>query len=56
MSRNIWVVAKLNQLSINGSYTATKSSKNRAVTGKTPSFVIGPFCTSHSTQQWALTE
>ena len=56
MSRNIWVVGKLNQLSINGSYTATKSSKNSAVTGKAQSFVVGPFCTSHSIQQWALTE
>ena len=42
----IWVVGTLNQLFIRG--TETKFLKNKVVTGKTPFFVIGPFCTHHS--------
>ena len=46
-SRNmgIWVVGISNQLFLRGSYTKTKFSKNKVVTGKTLFFVIGPFCT-----------
>ena len=32
----------------NCSKTGTNFPKNKAVTGKTPLFVIGPFCSRHS--------
>ena len=48
MNMNIWVVGTSNALSIKGSYSEEKFSKNKEVTGKPPFFVIGPFCTSHS--------
>ena len=35
------------QLFIRGSETETKFSKNKVVTGKTPFFVISPFCTNY---------
>ena len=40
MNMNIWVVGTSNQLFIRGSYTKTKFSKIKFVTGKTPFFVI----------------
>ena len=43
-----WAVGKLNQLFIRGSFTETKLSKKKTVTGKTPYPVIGPFCSYHS--------
>ena len=46
----IWVVGTSNQLFVRGSSVETKCSKksiNKAVTGKTPFFVIGLFCTYH---------
>ena len=47
---DIWVVATSNQLCLRGSWSETKFSKRKKkkVTGKTPFFVIGPFCTHHS--------
>ena len=45
MNLGIWVVGTLNQLLLRGSFTETKFSKNKVVCGKTPFFVIGPFCT-----------
>ena len=44
MNMNIWVLSILNQLFVRGSYTEIKFSKNKVVSGKTPHFVIGPFC------------
>ena len=44
----IWVLDTSNQLFITGSQTETKFQKNKVVTGKTPFFVIGPFCTHYS--------
>ena len=44
----VWAVGKLNQLFIRGSFTETKLSKKKTVTGKTPYPVIGPFCSYHS--------
>ena len=49
---DIWVVATSNQLCLRGFLSETKFSKKKKkkkkVTGKTPFFVIGPFCTHHS--------
>ena len=44
----IWVVGTLNQLFMKGYFMKKKFQKNKVVTGKTPFFVIGPFCTCHS--------
>ena len=44
----IWAIGILNQLFIRGSYTQIKFQKNEVVSGESPFFVIGPFCTSHS--------
>ena len=44
----VWVVDTSNQLFMRGSWTETKFSKNKVVTGKTPFFVIVPFCTDHT--------
>ena len=43
----VWVVGTAIQLLIKDSYTETKCSKYNVVTGKTPFFVIGSFCSSH---------
>ena len=43
---DIWVVGTTNQL-LRGSLTETKFEKNEVVSGKTPFFLIGPFCTHH---------
>ena len=48
MNMNIWILSILNQLFVRGSYTEIKFSKNKVVSGKTPHFVIGPFCIPHS--------
>ena len=48
MNIDIWVVGTLNQLFIRGSYTKLNFWKNKVVSGKTPFFVIGPFCTPYS--------
>ena len=48
MNMNICVVGTSNQLFRRGSYSETNFQKNKVVTGKIPSFLIGPFCTSHS--------
>ena len=44
----IWVISTLNQLFIRCSYNQIKFSKKKVVGGRTPFFVIGIFCTSHS--------
>ena len=44
----IWVICTVNQLFMKGSYIHINFSKTKVVGGKTPSFVIAPFCTSHS--------
>ena len=48
MNTDIWVIGTLNQLFVRGSYNEIKFSKNKVVSGKTPLFVIGPFCNPHS--------
>ena len=45
MNMRIWIVGTVNQLLIIVSYTEIKSSKNEVVSGKSPFFVISPFCT-----------
>ena len=46
---DIWVNDISNQLIIRSFYTDTKILKNdKVVTGKTPFFVVGPFCTHRS--------
>ena len=44
---DIWVVGTTNQL-LRGSLIETKFEKNKVVSGKTPFFLIVPFCTHHS--------
>ena len=44
----IWVVGTLNQLFIRVLKLKQIFQKNKVVTGKTPLFVIVPFCTHHS--------
>ena len=41
-----WVVGTLNQLFIRVLKLKQSFQKNKVVTGKTPFFVIGPFCTN----------
>ena len=48
MNIDIWVVGTSNQVFIRGSTTETKFPKKKVVIGKTLFFVIGPFCTLHS--------
>ena len=48
INMDIQVVCTLGKLFIRSSYTKVKFSKNQVVSGITPFFVIGPFCTSHS--------
>ena len=48
MSMDITVVGALNQLFVRGSYTEDLFQKNQVDTGKTPFFVIDPFCTPYS--------
>ena len=45
---DIWVVGTTNQLVKGKPYTETKSSKSKSLTGNSPFFVIGLFCTHHS--------
>ena len=45
---DIWVAATSNQLFLRGFKTGKNFQKNKIVTGKTPLFVIGPFCSYHS--------
>ena len=45
---DIWVVGISSQFFLRGSETETNFQKNKVVTGKTPFFAIGPFCTHHS--------
>ena len=45
---DIWIIRTLNQLFIRGSSTENIFSKNKAISGKTPLFVIGLFCSLHS--------
>ena len=42
----IWVASTSSQL--RGSLTEAKFAKNKVVTGKTPFFAIGSFCSHHS--------
>ena len=48
MNIDIWDVGISNQLPIRGSQTETNLQKYTVVTGKTPFFLIGLFCTHHS--------
>ena len=48
MNMDICVVGTLNQLCITDLKLKQNFQKNKAVTGKTPFFVIGPFFTQHS--------
>ena len=49
MNMDIWVVATSYRLLSRDLYSERKfSKKNKVVTGKTLSFVIGAFCISHS--------
>ena len=48
MNMDIWVVGTLNQLFIGIFKLKQNFQKNKVVTGKTPFFVIGPFCTHRS--------
>ena len=43
-----WVVGTPNKLFLRGSKTKTNFPKNKVVTGKTPLFVTGQFCSRHS--------
>ena len=45
---DILLVDTSNELFIKGSQVKTKFSKKKVVTGKTPFFVIIPFCTLHT--------
>ena len=45
---DIWVVGTSNELFLRGPKTGANFLKNKVVTGKTPLFVIGPFCSRHS--------
>ena len=48
MNIDIWVIEKSNEQFIRGSYIEINFSKKKAVSGRIPFFVIGPFFTSHS--------
>ena len=50
MNMDVGAVGTLNQLFIRGSLTEAKLSKknNKVVTGKSPFFMIVPFCIYHS--------
>ena len=49
MNMDNWIVGTSNQLFRRGSYSETKIFiKIKVVTGKTPFFVTGAFCTPHS--------
>ena len=46
---DIWVAGTSNELFLKGSKTGKNFfKKNKVVTGKTPLFVIGPFCSRRS--------
>ena len=45
MDMGIWVVGTSHQPLTRGSSTEKKKSRKKIVTGKSPVFVIGPFCT-----------
>ena len=46
---DIWVAGTSNELFLKGSKTGKKVfKKKKVVTGKTPLFVIGPFCSRRS--------
>ena len=45
---DIWVVGTINQLFTEVLKLKQNFSKNKVFTGKTLFFVIGPFCTNHS--------
>ena len=46
---DIWVAGTSNELFLKGSKTGKKIfKKTKVVTGKTPLFVIGPFCSRRS--------
>ena len=44
----IWAIGPLNRLFIRGSHTQVSFQKDKRVSGKSPFFVIDPFCTPHS--------
>ena len=49
----IWVVGTSNQIFVKKFLKILKKllkifKKNKVITGKTPSYAIGPFCTHHS--------
>ena len=49
MNMYIWAIGILNQLFIRDSYTQRLNfQKNESVSGKSPFFMIGSFCTPHS--------
>ena len=48
MNIGIYVIGTLNQQPLRGSYTEIKFSKHKAVSGKTPLFVIGLFRSFYS--------
>ena len=48
---NIWLIGTLSQMFFTGFYAQTSfqiKKTNKVVSGKTPFFVIGPFCTPDS--------
>ena len=47
MNMNIWVVGTSNQLFVRGSFTETKLSTKKIVTGKSSFFPKDPFYTPH---------
>ena len=47
MNMSIYVIGTLNEIFMRGPYTEIKFSK-QGVSGKTPLFVKGQFCTPHS--------
>ena len=48
MNMNIWAFVTLNQLLQEVLKLKLNLPKNKAVSGKNPIFMIGPFCTRHS--------
>ena len=48
MNMDSWVAGTSNQLFRRGPYLKKNFQKTKVVSGKTPFFVIGPFCNSNS--------
>ena len=47
MNRYVWVIGTINQLFIRCSYNTQIFKENKVVSGKSPFFVKGPFCTPY---------